>query len=123
MVLVPAEDHQILGQTAEDLAQASITLSNLGGFGVDRFNALLFPPQPVIVSAGSIRMRPIATGDGALKAALTCEIGLTVDHRRPVVTIYRNNPRYCPPEMLKADICLPILPPGTTAHPAGDQAA
>lgn len=65
----------------EDLAQASITLSNLGGLGVDRFNALLFPPQPAIVSAGSIRMRPIATGDGALKAALTCEIGLTVDHR------------------------------------------
>lgn len=36
--------------------------------------------------------------------------GLSVDARRPVVTIYRNNPRYCPPEMLKADICLPIVP-------------
>jgi pyruvate dehydrogenase E2 component (dihydrolipoamide acetyltransferase) len=67
--------------TPPDLAQASITLSNLGGLGVDRFNALLFPPQPLILSAGSIRMRPIATGDGALKAALTCEVGLTVDHR------------------------------------------
>jgi pyruvate dehydrogenase E2 component (dihydrolipoamide acetyltransferase) len=67
--------------TPPDLAQASLTLSNLGGLGVDRFNALLFPPQPLILSAGSIRMRPIATGDGALKAALTCEVGLTVDHR------------------------------------------
>jgi pyruvate dehydrogenase E2 component (dihydrolipoamide acetyltransferase) len=67
--------------TPPDLAQASITLSNLGGLGVDRFNALLFPPQPLILSAGSIRMRPMATGDGALKAALTCEVGLTVDHR------------------------------------------
>lgn len=65
----------------EDMAQASITLSNLGGLGVDRFNALLFPPQAAILSAGSIRMRPMATSDGALKAALTCEVGLTVDHR------------------------------------------
>jgi pyruvate dehydrogenase E2 component (dihydrolipoamide acetyltransferase) len=65
----------------EDMAQASITLSNLGGLGVDRFNALLFPPQAAIMSAGAIRMRPVATSDGALKAALTCEVGLTVDHR------------------------------------------
>jgi pyruvate dehydrogenase E2 component (dihydrolipoamide acetyltransferase) len=65
----------------EDLAQASLTLSNLGGFSVDRFTALLFPPQATIVSVGSIRMRPIATAEGALKAALTCEVGLTVDHR------------------------------------------
>jgi pyruvate dehydrogenase E2 component (dihydrolipoamide acetyltransferase) len=66
---------------SEDMAQASITLSNLGGLGVERFNALLFPPQAAILSAGSIKMRPVATGDGALKAALTCEVGLTVDHR------------------------------------------
>ncbi len=65
----------------EDMAQASITLSNLGGLGVERFNALLFPPQAAILSAGSIAMRPVATFDGALKAALTCEVGLTVDHR------------------------------------------
>lgn len=65
----------------EDMAPAAVTLSNLGGLGVDRFNALLFPPQAVIMSAGTIRQRPIATGDGALKAALTCEVGLTVDHR------------------------------------------
>ena len=65
----------------DDLAQASITLSNLGGLGIDRFQALLFPPQPAILSAGSIKMRPVATPEGALKASLTCEVGLTVDHR------------------------------------------
>jgi pyruvate dehydrogenase E2 component (dihydrolipoamide acetyltransferase) len=65
----------------DDLAQASIPLSNVGGFGVDRFQALLFPPQPAILSAGSIKMRPVAIPEGALKASLTCEVGLTVDHR------------------------------------------
>ncbi|MPZ51241.1 MAG: hypothetical protein GEU79_00650 [Acidimicrobiia bacterium] len=65
----------------EDMAPATSTLSNLGGLRIDRFNALLFPPQASILSAGTIRYRPLATGDGALKAVLTVELGLTVDHR------------------------------------------
>ncbi|NIA24246.1 MAG: hypothetical protein GWP04_01610 [Gammaproteobacteria bacterium] len=65
----------------EDMAQPSITLSNLGGLGIDSFAALVFPPQSAILSVGSIRMRPVATTDGAVKAALTCEVGLTIDHR------------------------------------------
>ncbi len=65
----------------DDLAPAGVTLSNLGGLGVDRFNALLVPQQPAIVSVGIIAMRAVATGGGAIRAALTCEVGLTVDHR------------------------------------------
>lgn len=65
----------------EDLGQASITISNLGGLGVDRFNALITPPQATILSVGSIKRRPTVTPDGGLVAALTAEIGLTVDHR------------------------------------------
>lgn len=49
--------------------------------------------------------------------------GLVVDARRPVVTIYRNNPRYCPPEMLKADICLPIVAPAAAAAAGPPRAA
>jgi pyruvate dehydrogenase E2 component (dihydrolipoamide acetyltransferase) len=64
-----------------DMAQASATISNLGGFGIDRFDALLFPPQPAIMSVGSIAVRPVATSDRALTTALACEVGLTVDHR------------------------------------------
>lgn len=65
----------------EDMAQGSVSLSNLGGLGVDRFNALLFPPQPLIMSIGTIRHRPTATSDGSLRATLTAEVGLTIDHR------------------------------------------
>ncbi len=65
----------------EDMAPASITLSNLGGIGVDRFNALLVPPQAAILSMGTVRPRPVVTPDGGLRAGLTCEVGLTVDHR------------------------------------------
>lgn len=65
----------------EDMGAGSVTLSNLGGFGVDRFEALLFPPQAMIMSAGTIRHRPLARADGSLKATLTAEVGLTIDHR------------------------------------------
>jgi pyruvate dehydrogenase E2 component (dihydrolipoamide acetyltransferase) len=65
----------------EDMGAGSVTLSNLGGLGVDRFEALLFPPQAMIMSAGTIRHRPVAKADGSLRATLTVEIGLTIDHR------------------------------------------
>jgi pyruvate dehydrogenase E2 component (dihydrolipoamide acetyltransferase) len=65
----------------EDIGAGSVTLSNLGGLGVDRFEALLFPPQAIIMSVGTIRHRPVAKADGSLRATLTAEVGLTVDHR------------------------------------------
>ncbi len=65
----------------EDMGAGSVTLSNLGGLGIDRFEALLFPPQAIIMSVGTIRHRPVAKADGSLRATLTAEVGLTIDHR------------------------------------------
>ncbi len=65
----------------DDLAPAGLTVSNLGGFGVDRFNAMITPPQLAVLSVGAIGMRAVATGSAGLRAALTCEVGLTIDHR------------------------------------------
>jgi pyruvate dehydrogenase E2 component (dihydrolipoamide acetyltransferase) len=62
------------------LAPANASLSNLGGLGVDRFQALLTPPQASVLSLGSVRNRPVAV-PGGLGVALTVEAGLTVDHR------------------------------------------
>jgi len=59
---------------------ANGSLSNLGGLGVDRFQALLTPPQASVLSLGSIRPRPVAV-PGGVGLALTVEAGLTVDHR------------------------------------------
>lgn len=42
--------------------------------------------------------------------------GLAVDSGRPVMTIYRNSPRYFPANELRADICLPITAP-TASRP------
>lgn len=70
---------------AGDLAPADVegitfTVSNLGGLGVDAFDALLMPPQAGIVSVGRVAERPVVV-DGRVRARLQVDVGLTVDHR------------------------------------------
>ena len=62
------------------LGVANGSLSNLGGLGVDRFQALLTPGQASVMALGSIKQRPV-TVPGGVGLALTLTAGLTVDHR------------------------------------------
>ncbi len=62
------------------LQAANATLSNLGGLGIDRFQALVTPPQATVLSVGSVKQRPVGV-PGGLGLALTVTVGLTVDHR------------------------------------------
>ncbi|MEE8602822.1 dihydrolipoamide acetyltransferase family protein [Euzebya tangerina] len=64
----------------EDLEGVSATISNLGGWNVERFTALLVPPQASILSVGAIAEQPSVV-DGRVKPRLKMELGLTVDHR------------------------------------------
>ena len=57
------------------------TVSNLGSFGVQRFNALLTPPQATALSLGTVEVQPVFDADGSIRARTVCEAGLTVDHR------------------------------------------
>ncbi len=59
---------------------ANASLSNLGGFGVDRFQALITPPQGSVLALGAISRRPVAV-PGGIGTALVVTAGLTVDHR------------------------------------------
>lgn len=62
------------------LGIANASLSNMGGLGVDQFQAILTPPQASVLSLGSIAKRPVAV-PGGVGLALTVNAGLTVDHR------------------------------------------
>lgn len=67
--------------TVDELsATASSTVSNLGGLGVESFNALLTPPQATALSLGSVgpRLVPVL---GGIETRTSCTVGLTVDHR------------------------------------------
>jgi len=62
------------------LAGGTFTVSNLGMYGVDRFQALVNPPQAAILAAGRIRDLPWAGPEGiVVRPILT--LRLTADHR------------------------------------------
>ncbi len=54
--------------TADDLLGATFTVSNLGPLGVERFRALVVPPQAAILAVGAVRDERIA-------------LSLSCDHR------------------------------------------
>ncbi|WP_281283291.1 dihydrolipoamide acetyltransferase family protein [Rhodoglobus vestalii] len=63
------------------LGGGTSVFSNLGGFGVESFNALLTPPQSTALSSGAVKPRMRVFDDGTFGVRLSCTIGLTVDHR------------------------------------------
>lgn len=63
-----------------DLEGGSITISNLGMFGVDEFSAIINPPQSAILAVGA--GRPLAVvEDGEVVVRTVAELVLSVDHR------------------------------------------
>lgn len=60
---------------------ATGTVSNLGGMGVDRFNALITPPQATALSVGTVGFTPVVGQDGTVTGRMSCELGLSIDHR------------------------------------------
>ncbi len=65
---------------AEDLEGGTFTISNLGMFAVERFIAVLNPPQAAILAVGATEARPVAL-EGAVVVRPTMTMTLTVDHR------------------------------------------
>ena len=65
----------------DDLAGGTTVFSNLGGLGVDRFNALITPPHATALSAGAVAQKLHISEAGAMGPRLGCTVGLTVDHR------------------------------------------
>jgi pyruvate dehydrogenase E2 component (dihydrolipoamide acetyltransferase) len=63
-----------------DLEGGSITISNLGMFGVDEFAAIINPPQSAILAVSAARPTPVAVGN-AVAVRTTVELLLSVDHR------------------------------------------
>jgi pyruvate dehydrogenase E2 component (dihydrolipoamide acetyltransferase) len=63
-----------------DLDGGTFTISNLGMYGIERFIAVLNPPQAAILAVGSIEDRVVAV-DGQPAVRPRMEITLTCDHR------------------------------------------
>jgi pyruvate dehydrogenase E2 component (dihydrolipoamide acetyltransferase) len=68
------------GLRQEDLEGGTFTISNLGMYGVERFVAVLNPPQAAILAVGAIEERAVVR-HGELAARPIMEMTLTCDHR------------------------------------------
>lgn len=66
--------------TREDIAGGTFTISNLGMFGLARFDAIINPPQVAILAVGAAEDRVIAC-DGAPVVAKVMTLTLSADHR------------------------------------------
>jgi len=65
---------------ADEFQGGSFSISNLGGFGVDGFDAIINPPQGAILAVGKARNAPIDDG-GEIKLAPVMQLSLSCDHR------------------------------------------
>ena len=63
----------------EDLVGGTFTVSNLGMFGIDRFTAILYPPQAGILTVG--RVREAWVPGGSELSRHVASFVLTADHR------------------------------------------
>jgi pyruvate dehydrogenase E2 component (dihydrolipoamide acetyltransferase) len=59
----------------------TFTLSNLGMFGVDTFDAILPPGQGSILAIGASRPQVVATADGLFGVRQQMQVTITCDHR------------------------------------------
>jgi len=64
----------------EEMQGGTFSVSNLGMFGVDRFAAVINPPEGMILAVGSVRDVPVVK-DGAVVPGKRCAVTLSCDHR------------------------------------------
>ena len=65
----------------EEFTGGSLTVSNLGMYGVSQFAAIINPPQAAILAVGAAERRPVVDADGQLVAATVMTVTLSADHR------------------------------------------
>jgi pyruvate dehydrogenase E2 component (dihydrolipoamide acetyltransferase) len=75
------EKAQHIRFTAEDLSGGTFTISNLGMYGIDRFNAIINPPESAILAVGRTVKTPVGMPDDTIALRPLMSLTLTIDHR------------------------------------------
>ena len=65
----------------DEFAHGTLTISNLGAYGIDTFDAIINPPQAAILSIGAIVKKPVVNSAGQLAIGERLWIGMSCDHR------------------------------------------
>jgi pyruvate dehydrogenase E2 component (dihydrolipoamide acetyltransferase) len=65
----------------EEYSTGTFTISNLGMFGVDKFDAILPPGTGAILAVGASKPTVVANADGAIAVKSQMQVNITCDHR------------------------------------------
>lgn len=67
--------------TPEEMQGGTITISNLGAYGIANFDAIINPPQSAILSIGTISKQPVVNANNEIVPGQRMWIGMSCDHR------------------------------------------
>jgi pyruvate dehydrogenase E2 component (dihydrolipoamide acetyltransferase) len=59
----------------------TFTVSNLGMFGIDHFEAIINPPESCILAVGAVKKQPVVGPNDTLVAGQRMGLTLSCDHR------------------------------------------
>ncbi|HZI31904.1 MAG TPA: dihydrolipoamide acetyltransferase family protein [Candidatus Binatia bacterium] len=65
----------------EEYQGGTLTVSNLGSYGVESFSAVINPPQAIILAIGAIVKKPVVNAQEQIVPGHRLAIGLSADHR------------------------------------------
>src|SRR5262249_31741008 len=65
----------------EEFQGGTLTVSNLGSYGIDYFSAVINPPQAIILSVGAIVRQAVVDEKGDIGPGYRMKIGMSCDHR------------------------------------------
>ena len=65
----------------EEYQGGTITVSNLGSYGIEQFFAIINPPQAAIIAVGAIVKKPVVNAKGEIVVGERMTISLSGDHR------------------------------------------
>ena len=65
----------------EEYQGGTITVTNLGSYGIESFSAIINPPQALILAIGAVVTKPVVNAQGQIVAGQRMAIGLSADHR------------------------------------------
>jgi len=65
----------------EEYAGGTITVSNLGAYGIEQFCAIVNPPQAAIIAVGAIIKKPVVNSRDEIEIGHRMSITLSGDHR------------------------------------------
>lgn len=67
--------------TPDEMQGGTMTISNLGAYGIDFFDAIINPPQSLILAVGAIIKKPVVNDANEIVPGLRLNLGLSGDHR------------------------------------------